>query len=57
MPISSNGLLSCAFLGGYVYIGSGDGKLKKLMIHNGQWNLTHECQLDSKVVSISVSND
>lgn len=57
MPISSNGLLSCAFVDGYIFIGSGDGKLKKLMIANGQWNLTHEAQLDSRVMSICVSND
>jgi WD40 repeat protein len=57
MPISSNGLLSCVLAGGFAYIGSGDGKLKKLMISNGQWNLTHEAQLDSKVVTICASND
>ena len=42
MPISSNGLLSVALAGDYVYIGSGDGKLKKLSIAQGKWNLTHE---------------
>lgn len=42
MPISSNGLLSVAFLGDYIYVGSGDGKLKKLSVADGRWNMTHE---------------
>ena len=57
MPISSNGLLSVALCGDYIYIGSGDGKLKKLSIADGKWNLTHEAQLDSKIMSLGVSND
>jgi cilia- and flagella-associated protein 52 len=47
MPISSNGLLSMALSGDYLFVGSGDGKLKKLGIADGKWNLTHEAQLDS----------
>lgn len=42
MPISSNGLLSMALCGDYLFVGSGDGKLKKLGIADGKWNLTHE---------------
>ena len=42
MPISSNGLLSAALCGDHIFIGSGDGKLKKLSIADGKWNLTHE---------------
>jgi len=42
MPISSNGLMSMALLGDYIYVGSGDGKLKKLGISDGRWNMTHE---------------
>jgi cilia- and flagella-associated protein 52 len=42
MPISSNGLMSMALLGDYIYVGSGDGKLKKLGIADGRWNMTHE---------------
>jgi hypothetical protein len=57
MPISSNGLLSMVILGDYIYIGSGDGKLKKLSLADGKWNLTHEAQLDSKVMSLTVSTD
>lgn len=57
MPISSNGLLSACICGEYIYIGSGDGKLKKLSIADGKWNLTHEAQLDSKIMSLSKSND
>ena len=57
MPISSNGLMSMALQGDYIYVGSGDGKLKKLSIADGRWNMTHEAQLDSKIMSIAVSND
>jgi hypothetical protein len=57
MPISSNGLLSIALIGDCIYVGGGDGKVKKLSIAQGKWNLTHEAQLDSKVMSISVSQD
>ena len=57
MPISSNGLLSMALSGDYLFVGSGDGKLKKLGIADGKWNLTHEAQLDSQITSLTVSND
>ena len=57
MPISSNGLLSMALCGDYLFVGSGDGKLKKLGIADGKWNLTYEAQLDSKIMSLTVSND
>ena len=57
MPISSNGLLSMACMGDYIFVGSGDGKLKKLCIADGRWNMTHEAQLDSKIMSLTASTD
>jgi len=57
MPISSNGLLSMALVGEYCYVGSGDGKLKKIGLADGRWNMTHEAQLDSKIMSITVAQD
>lgn len=57
MPISSNGLLAMALNGDYLFVGSGDGKLKKLGIADGKWNLTHEAQLESKITSLTVSQD
>jgi WD40 repeat protein len=57
MPISSNGLLSMTIVGDYCYVGSGDGKLKKLGIADGRWNMTHEAQLDSKIMSLTCSQD
>jgi len=57
MPISSNGLLCMASLGDNIFVGSGDGKLKKLSIAEGRWNMTHEAQLDSKIMSVTPSND
>ena len=41
-----------------MFVGVGDGKLKRLIITDeGSWNLTHEAQLDSKVVSSCLSPD
>lgn len=57
MPISSNGLLSIALLDDNIYVGGGDGKVKKLNISAGKWSLSHEAQLDSKVVSIKAGTD
>lgn len=55
MPISSNGLLSMVIQGDYIFVGSGDGKLKKLCIAEGRWNMTHEAQLDSKINALTIS--
>ena len=57
MPISSNGLMSMALVDDHIYVGGGDGKVKKLNIATGKWSLTHEAQLDSRVMSIAVSGD
>jgi len=57
MPISSNGLLCMCLQGDSIYIGSGDGKLKRLNIADGKWNMTHEAQLDSRIMSLSASQD
>jgi WD40 repeat protein len=57
MPISSNGLMSLAIIDDFIFVGGGDGKVKKLNIAGGKWSLTHEALLDSKVMSLSVSND
>jgi hypothetical protein len=42
MPISSNGLLSIALIDDFIFVGGGDGKVKKLNIASGKWSLTHE---------------
>jgi hypothetical protein len=58
MPLSSNGLLSIAILDqDTIFVGSGDGKVKKLNVASGKWTLTHEATLDSKVVSLTISTD
>ena len=57
MPISSNGLQAIAILDDSIFVGGGDGKVKKLFIGDGKWSLTHEALLDSKVMSIAVSQD
>ena len=55
MPIASNGLICLAQMDDFIFVGGGDGKVKKLNIANGQWQLTHEAQLDSKVVAITLN--
>lgn len=57
MPISNNGVLSIAVGGDYIFVGSGDGKIKKIYVADGKWNLTNEAHLDSKVMSICLSID
>ena len=57
MPLSSNGLLSISLMDDKVYVGGGDGKIRKISTAGGKWNLTHEAQLDGKVTSISLSPD
>jgi WD40 repeat protein len=57
MPISSNGVLCGALCGDFLFVGAGDGKIKKINLANGGWQLTHEALLDSKVVSVNVSSD
>jgi len=42
MPLSSNGLLSMAIMDDHVFIGGGDGKVKKINIAGGSWSMTHE---------------
>jgi len=57
MPISSNGLMCIALMDDFVFVGGGDGKVKKLNVAGGKWALTHDAQLDSRVMSIAVAND
>lgn len=42
MPISSNGLMAIAVVDDFIFVGGGDGKVKKLNIGGGRWSLTHE---------------
>jgi WD40 repeat protein len=57
MPISNNGVLSFACNGDYIFVGSGDGKVKKICIAEDRWKLTHEAILDSKIMSLILSPD
>ena len=41
----------------FLFIGGGDGRVKKLDLISGKWNLTHEAQLEGKVTSLSLSTD
>jgi cilia- and flagella-associated protein 52 len=55
--LTSNGIACGAIDGDFLYVGGGDGKVKKVVLMHGQWTLTHEAQLDSKIMSINLSND
>ncbi|OMJ86838.1 hypothetical protein SteCoe_11542 [Stentor coeruleus] len=53
IPLSSNGILCILETGGYLYVGSGDGKIKKLVGGDNKWSIVAEAQLPGKVVSLS----
>lgn len=55
MPLSSNGVCCGTLLGDFLFVGAGDGKIKKISLENNSWTLTHEAALDSKVVSVNLS--
>ena len=57
MPLTSNGIICGAVDSDFLYVGGGDGKVKKVALAGGQWTLTHEAQLDSRVMSVNLSND
>jgi len=42
MPIASNGIIGAALDGDTLYVGGGEGKIKKVVLTGGQWTLTHE---------------
>jgi hypothetical protein len=42
MPICSNGTHSAALGQEHLFVGGGDGKLKKVNLVAGQWTLSHE---------------
>lgn len=59
IPVSRNGvhsLASCRATG-YVYVGAGDGVMKKLVGRDSEWNLVGQVQLVGGISSLSVSPD
>ena len=57
MPLTSNGIFCGCVHENMLFIGSGDHKIRKVNLEGGQWTLTHEAQLDSRVMSMNMSND
>lgn len=57
MPLTSNGIVCGCVHGDMLFVGGGDGKIKKVNLAGGQWTLTHEAVLDSRVMSMNLSND
>ncbi|KAG1708031.1 hypothetical protein DVH05_024716 [Phytophthora capsici] len=56
VPVVRNGVHSVASCGdtGYVYVGAGDGVLKKLVGRDSDWNLVGQVQLVGGITSISI---
>ncbi|KAJ1486976.1 WD40-repeat-containing domain protein [Baffinella frigidus] len=57
LPISTNGLLAIACAGQHVYIGSGDGKFKKMQGNDQYWTVVGEVQLTGRVTSLCTRAD
>jgi WD40 repeat protein len=56
--VSSNGVISlCPFVDNQLFIGSGDGKLKRLRGYDQKWEIVQETQLQGKINSLSLSTD
>lgn len=59
LPVSRNGVhsIACCRASGYIYVGAGDGVLKKLVGRDSDWNLVGQVQLVGGISSLSVSPD
>jgi len=57
LPISSNGILSLCCQGEYVFIGAGDGKVKKLQGNDQYWTIVGEAQLNGRITSLTLRAD
>jgi len=54
VPVSSGGIKAMAQHGEYVFVGSGDGCLKKLMGHDLNWGNISETQLTGGIMSLEL---
>ncbi|CAD8212252.1 unnamed protein product [Paramecium pentaurelia] len=54
IPISNNGVLSINIFGKNLFVGSGDGKVKKLTGSDTRWNLERELCLEGRMNSITI---
>jgi WD40 repeat protein len=59
VPVSNNGVLSMCVssLSGDVYVGCGDGMIKKMAGRDDSWELLAEVKVVGKVVSLSLNHD
>lgn len=58
VPVSSNGVLSVAIdEEGNLFLGAGDGMIKKMAGRDMTWELLAEVKVQGKVVSLSISSD
>jgi len=57
IPVSNNGVLSLALCDDVLFVGSGDGKLKRLKGFETKWALEMEVPLNGAITSISASSN
>uniref|UniRef100_K3X1P7 Anaphase-promoting complex subunit 4 WD40 domain-containing protein n=1 Tax=Globisporangium ultimum (strain ATCC 200006 / CBS 805.95 / DAOM BR144) TaxID=431595 RepID=K3X1P7_GLOUD len=59
IPVSRNGVhsIACCRATGFVYIGAGDGVLKKLVGRDSEWSVVGQVQLVGGIASLSISSD
>lgn len=53
IPISNNGVWSLSIFGKNLFVGAGDGKIKKLSGSDTRWTLDREICLEGKINSLA----
>ena len=57
LPMGTNGIVSICTCGNFVYVGSGDGKVKKVQGNDQYWSIVSEAQLSGRVTSLCTRAD
>jgi hypothetical protein len=57
LPVATNGVLSVCAAGSFIYVGAGDGKVKKLQGNDQYWSVAGETQLHGRITSLCARSD
>ena len=57
LPISTNGILSLCCQNDFVFVGAGDGKVKKLQGNDQYWTIVGEAQLNGRITTLTLRAD
>ena len=57
VPVSAHGIWSLLMVEDCLYVGGGDGKVKKITTAEGGWSVLSEVQLDGKIMALSPAID